>query len=102
MKRIGKIPKIGGSGGRTRYIVTIDVPDSRVSFAEDFFKAISFVKEVIPFETNEVTNPDILQSIDSYESKTGYWSRRINLEHRIVYKVESERIIVHSIFGHYQ
>ena len=33
---------------------------------------------------------------------SGYWSRRINLEHRIVYKVESERIIVHSLFGHYQ
>jgi len=53
-----------------QYKVTIDVPESRVSFAEDFFKAISFVKEVIPFEANEVTNPDILQSIDSYESKT--------------------------------
>jgi toxin YoeB len=33
---------------------------------------------------------------------SGYWSRRINLEHRIVYNVESERIIVHSLFGHYQ
>ncbi|MDR2582255.1 MAG: Txe/YoeB family addiction module toxin [Fibromonadaceae bacterium] len=33
---------------------------------------------------------------------SGYWSRRINLEHRIVYKVEEERIIIHSIVGHYQ
>jgi len=33
---------------------------------------------------------------------SGYWSRRINLEHRIVYKVESERIIIHSLLGHYQ
>jgi len=32
----------------------------------------------------------------------GYWSRRINLEHRIVYKVEANRIIVHSLKGHYQ
>ena len=33
---------------------------------------------------------------------SGYWSRRINLEHRIVYKVEPERIVVHSLYGHYQ
>lgn len=32
----------------------------------------------------------------------GYWSRRINLEHRIVYKVEAKPIIVHSLRGHYQ
>jgi toxin YoeB len=32
----------------------------------------------------------------------GYWSRRINLEHRIVYKVESNQIVVHSLYGHYQ
>lgn len=33
---------------------------------------------------------------------SGYWSRRINLEHRIVYKVEETQIIVHSLYGHYQ
>ena len=33
---------------------------------------------------------------------SGYWSRRINLEHRIVYKVEETRIIVFSLLGHYQ
>ena len=32
----------------------------------------------------------------------GYWSRKINLEHRIVYKVETNRIVVHSLKGHYQ
>ena len=32
----------------------------------------------------------------------GYWSRRINLEHRIVYKVEHDRVIIHSLYGHYQ
>jgi toxin YoeB len=32
----------------------------------------------------------------------GYWSRRVNLEHRIVYKVEPNRIVVHSLHGHYQ
>ena len=32
----------------------------------------------------------------------GYWSRRINQEHRLVYKVEKDRIVVHSLYGHYQ
>jgi toxin YoeB len=32
----------------------------------------------------------------------GYWSRRINLEHRIIYKVEETQIVVHSLYGHYQ
>jgi len=31
----------------------------------------------------------------------GYWSRRINRENRIVYKVESEAIYVIQLRGHY-
>lgn len=31
----------------------------------------------------------------------GYWSRRINQEHRIVYKVLPEEIVVMSAKGHY-
>lgn len=33
---------------------------------------------------------------------TGYWSRRINREHRLIYKVTEEIIIIHSLKGHYQ
>ena len=34
---------------------------------------------------------------------TGYWSRRINLEHRIIYEVKEveQIIIIHSVRGHY-
>ena len=32
---------------------------------------------------------------------TGCWSRRINKEHRIVYEVFDNKIIVHSLKGHY-
>lgn len=31
----------------------------------------------------------------------GKWSRRINREHRIVYEVKSEFVIIHSLKGHY-
>jgi toxin YoeB len=32
---------------------------------------------------------------------TGCWSRRINKEHRIVYEVFEDKIILHSLKGHY-
>ena len=32
---------------------------------------------------------------------TGFWSRRINREHRLVYKVVEGRILIHSAKGHY-
>lgn len=35
---------------------------------------------------------------------TGYWSRRINKEHRIVYRVYEDRdtVEIHSLRGHYK
>ena len=32
---------------------------------------------------------------------SGYWSRRINKEHRLIYKTENERIIIAQLRGHY-
>ena len=32
---------------------------------------------------------------------TGCWFRRINKEHRIVYEVFDDKIVVHSLKGHY-
>ena len=32
----------------------------------------------------------------------GKWSRRIDEEHRLVYTVTDEEIIIHSVFGHYE
>lgn len=32
---------------------------------------------------------------------SGYWSRRINKEHRLIYRVADAVIIVHSLLGHY-
>jgi toxin YoeB len=31
----------------------------------------------------------------------GYWSRRITKEHRLIYKVEKDALIILSMFGHY-
>lgn len=32
----------------------------------------------------------------------GWWSRRINLEHRLIYKIENETIIILQCRYHYQ
>ncbi len=48
-----------------------------------------------PFEG--LGQPEALKS-----NFNGYWSRRINPEHRIVYKVEESRIVIISLFGHYK
>ncbi|MFT7483346.1 MAG: toxin YoeB, partial [Oceanospirillaceae bacterium] len=32
----------------------------------------------------------------------GNWSRRINREHRFVYEVEENKLIIHSLKGHYK
>jgi hypothetical protein len=50
-----------------KYILDIDIADNKVAFAEEFFKTLSFVKKVRAIKKNEVTNPAILHSIESYE-----------------------------------
>lgn len=34
-------------------------------------------------------------------SLSGYWSRRINKEHRLVYKIFQNKVVIHSAKGHY-
>ena len=50
--------------------------------------------EATPFEG--IGKPEALK----YDL-TGFWSRRINKEHRLVYKVKDESITVYSLKGHY-
>jgi len=32
---------------------------------------------------------------------SGCWSRRINQEHRVIYEVADNKILIHSLRGHY-
>ncbi|MDB5123717.1 MAG: hypothetical protein JWP94_1846 [Mucilaginibacter sp.] len=50
-----------------KYRLDVEVDDDEISFAENFFKNIRFVKKVKAIAANEITNPAILQSIDAYE-----------------------------------
>jgi len=51
-----------------KYQLEIEIADNEISFAEKFFKNISFVRSVKAIANNEITNPAILQSIADYES----------------------------------
>ena len=65
---------------------------------------IKLVKKIYQVLENTSKNPfeGIGQPEALKANYSGYWSRRINLEHRIIYKVESDKIIVFSLKGHYK
>ncbi len=48
-----------------------------------------------PFEGTG--KPELLKA-----NLSGFWSRRINDEHRLIYSVTDEAIIVYSMRGHYE
>jgi toxin YoeB len=60
------------------------------------FKILELVAEIqkSPFEGKG--KPEALK-----HNLSGYWSRRVNEEHRLVYKVTEENIEIYSCSGHY-
>jgi len=61
-----------------------------------FNKIVKLIKEIqrTPFEGTG--NPEHLK-----HDKNDLWSRRITLEHRLVYEVLDDKIIIYSCKGHY-
>ena len=59
-------------------------------------KVNSLIKEIerTPFEGSG--KPEPLK-----HNLAGYWSRRINLEHRLIYKIDNEKIVVFQCRYHY-
>jgi toxin YoeB len=45
---------------------------------------------------NGVGKPEALK-----HSLSGSWSRRINKEHRIIYEIVNDKLLIYSIKGHY-
>jgi toxin YoeB len=59
-------------------------------------KINTLIKEIerIPFEGSG--KPEPLK-----HNLSGWWSRRINLEHRLVYKIENDTVIISQCQFHY-
>ncbi len=54
-----------------RYRIELDIPANKGALIIQFLKSISFVKKlkIDVLDKNEITNPDIIKSIEEYESK---------------------------------
>ena len=46
----------------------IEIPDNKTLLAEEFLKAVTFIKNIRRVQANEITNPILLQSIEEYEN----------------------------------
>ena len=59
-------------------------------------KINSLVKEIDRTRFEGSGKPEPLK-----HNLAGLWSRRINLEHRLVYKIENDAIVIHQCRYHY-
>jgi len=59
-------------------------------------KINALIKEAIRTPFEDTGKPEPLR-----ENLSGFWSRRINLEHRIIYKVEGDSIYIIQCRYHY-
>lgn len=59
-------------------------------------KILHITKSIIENPYEGIGKPEPLK-----HELTGYWSRRINQEHRFVYEVDDDKVIILSLKGHY-
>lgn len=62
-----------------------------------FDRLTKLIKETLRTPFSGIGKPEPLKL-----DYRGYWSRRIDNEHRLVYKVTDEQIIILSCYKHYQ
>lgn len=60
------------------------------------FKIFEMIKDIQKEPFYGIGKPEALKG-----NLKGYWSRRINDEHRLIYKVSDEFIEIISCYGHY-
>ena len=71
--------------------------DWAISDKKIFSKIIELINNIDNTPYKGLGKPEPLKF-----GNTGYWSRRITGEHRLVYKVDNKTIYVASCKGHYQ
>lgn len=59
-------------------------------------KITQLIEDIMNTPYEGVGKPEQLK----YKLK-GCWSRRINKEHRLIYEIDADKILVHSLKGHY-
>ncbi len=59
-------------------------------------KILALLDEIMEHPYTGTGKPEALK-----HNLSGLWSRRINQEHRLIYEVLPDKIIIHSLKGHY-
>jgi toxin YoeB len=59
-------------------------------------KIYNLLESILQTPFNGLGKPEPLKS-----NYSGYWSRRITQEHRLIYKVDDEKIVIISLKDHY-
>ena len=60
-------------------------------------KIETLIKDILLHSQTGIGKPEELK----YQW-SGCWSRRIDNEHRIIYEIDQENIVIHSLKGHYE
>ncbi len=76
----------------------IQIAKFKKSSPNIYAKIISLIKELIEHPETGTGKPERMKY-----SYRGYWSRRITQEHRMIYRIDNEKIIVFiiSVESHY-
>lgn len=59
-------------------------------------KIFALMNELENHPTSGTGKPEMLK-----HHLAGLWSRRINKEHRMIYEIQTEIVLIHSAIGHY-
>jgi toxin YoeB len=59
-------------------------------------KILALLEEITETPFAGTGKPEMLK-----HNLSGCWSRRINQEHRLIYEITGNRILIHSTKGHY-
>jgi len=62
-----------------------------------FFKIAALLKETARTPFTGTGKPEPLKG-----NRSGFWSRRIDHEHRLVYRMENGILVIYSCMGHYE
>jgi toxin YoeB len=68
----------------------------KAGYTQLLSKAFEIIQEIAEHPFSGSGKPEPLK-----HNLSGKWSRRINLEHRIIYELIDDTIVVYSLRGHY-
>lgn len=73
-----------------------DIERLSVASRKLLIRVVLLINDIMKHPFEGIGKPEALKG-----DLAGYWSRRIDQKHRLIYKVEDELITIISCYGHY-